>query len=118
MVPWAIDVDLVVHLRDPAEGDEMVLTLVVFLELDAVRPLHVIDDGELAVVRADDRGVGFDLIWLDHPYRDARPVPSPLARRFRRGFGVLGLGKVRGPDANHPPPAERRVEGDLVPRRR
>jgi hypothetical protein len=62
----AVDVNLLVDERHPAQGDEVVLARFVSLELDFGVAFHVIDDCELAVLRADDRHLGLDLLGVDH----------------------------------------------------
>jgi hypothetical protein len=55
-----------VDLGYPTEGNEVVLPLVVSSKFDAVRAFHVIDDGKLPAVRADDGHVQLNFVGLDH----------------------------------------------------
>jgi len=81
LITGAIDVHCGVDFGHPPEGDEVVLPLLVLGKLDAVRALHVIDDGKLPAVRADDGRVRFDFIGLDHLHYGARFMPpsSPVS---------------------------------------
>src|ERR1019366_8567837 len=66
LIARSIDVNLVVDRLHPARRDVVVLALVVLVELDGLGAFHVIDDGELLVVRANHRRVGLDLTGADH----------------------------------------------------
>jgi hypothetical protein len=46
----------------------MVLTGLIFLQLDGIRPLHMIDSGELAILRADNGHIRFDLVGINHGF--------------------------------------------------
>jgi hypothetical protein len=81
LIAGTIDVHCVIDLGHPSEGDEVVLPFVVFCKLDAIRTLHVVDDGKLSAVRANDGAMRLDFAGLDHINPRARFMPpsSPPA---------------------------------------
>jgi hypothetical protein len=46
----------------------MVLTALIFLQLEGVRAFHVIDSSELSPLRADDGHIRFNLVGLNHGF--------------------------------------------------
>jgi hypothetical protein len=62
----AIDVHFVGDSLDPAQRNEVVLTVRILGEPDGVGALDAIDDGEDGIVRGDDGRVRLDLIGVDH----------------------------------------------------
>jgi hypothetical protein len=50
----------------------MVLTALVFLQLDGIRTFHMIDGGKLAALGTNNGHVGLDLIGLNHGFSPNR----------------------------------------------
>jgi hypothetical protein len=46
----------------------MVLAGLIFLQLDDIRSLHMIDNGELAVLGTDYGHIGFNLVGINHGF--------------------------------------------------
>ena len=46
----------------------MVLTGLIFLQLDGIRSLHMIDNGKLAVLGTDNGHIGFNLAGINHGF--------------------------------------------------
>ena len=46
----------------------MVLAGLIFLQLDGVRSLHMIDNGKLAVLGTDNGHIGFNLAGINHGF--------------------------------------------------
>src|ERR1035437_10987823 len=89
----AIDVDLVVDGLHPAHRDVMVLSVRILVELDGVGPFHVVDHSKLSVVRADDRGIGLNLVGVDHARRRSKSrAARALAARWRAALGLRARG--------------------------
>jgi hypothetical protein len=80
LIAGAIDVHRVIDLSHPGERNEVMLSFVVLCELDAVRALHVIDDGKLSAVRANDGRVRLDFAGLDHIHLESTIHAAFVAR--------------------------------------
>jgi len=46
----------------------MVLTGLIFRQLDGIRPFHVIDSGKLAVLGADNGHIRLNLVGINHSF--------------------------------------------------
>jgi len=60
LIARAVDVNLLIYARDPANWHEVMLAVLVLGQFDRRRTLHMIHDGELAALRANDGHVGLD----------------------------------------------------------
>lgn len=65
LVTGSINVNLVVNVRYPVNRDPVMLALVVLRQLDPVITVHMIDDAELSLFRANDRHVRLNLAGID-----------------------------------------------------
>ncbi len=46
----------------------MVLTCLIFLQFDGIRPLHMIDSSKLSVLGANNGHIRFDLVGINHGF--------------------------------------------------
>jgi hypothetical protein len=66
LIAGTVDVHLVVNFSNPAKRDIVVLTLLIFLELDGISTFHMVDGGELAIFRTNHGSIRFHLIRTYH----------------------------------------------------
>jgi drug/metabolite transporter superfamily protein YnfA len=83
LISWTINFDLAAFGRGyPAQGNVMVLSSLIFSQLDGIQTLHVIDSGKLSILGTHNGHIGLNLVGIGHSFSPVGSVGSNLIDNF------------------------------------